>query len=164
MDIVDFLKQQTEIWDNEQKCGFCWNFGAPLVNSQLNIEQDAENEACCVSIFVTDITGGENLSYNTAGLVTTAYCDKTFTMYALIKSPMGVNNYTEIKGHPVEESKWNTIFKPLEDCLTCGNPFDFCEILGYNMQTTSKRWSIVHNWLNNNYNGWKFTFTIRKSQ
>ena len=48
----------------------------------------------------------------------------------MVRENLGVNNYNEIKDHPIEESKWETIFKPIIDCLGCDNILDTCELLG----------------------------------
>jgi len=161
MDIVDFLSKQITKWNTEGKCGFCWQFGAPLVVSQVNIEQPEQDKDCCVNFFVTDISYRDGIIYNSAGMRTANTCDWTFTAYAVIRKNLGINNYTEIKGHEVDSSKWVTVYKPLADCLGCGSTFDFCDILGYEPRLLNRSASLVHNWLDDSYCGWKYTYTIR---
>lgn len=160
IDIVNFWKQQTDIWNEENKCGLCWQFSAPLVNSQINIVQ---TESCCVNVFLTDIKFREIKQRNaTTGLVTNKTCVWTFSLWCLVQTDLGINNYNEIKNYPIEQSKWDTIFKPLIDCLGCDNILDTCEILGVtnvnvDMNTDA---TLIHNYLDNNYNGWKINYTF----
>lgn len=160
MDIVKFWKDQVQLWNEQNKCGLCWEFSAPLVNSQINIVQ--EETPCCVQVFITDITFKENVVRNSVtGLTTSKTCVDTFTLWALIESPLGVNNYNEIKGHPIEESKWNEIFLPIKECLSCDNILDTCEILGQtNVNVDLTNATMVHNYLDKAYNGWKIQYTF----
>lgn len=160
MDIVDFWAKQIEKWNDEMKCGFCWEFSAPLVTSQINIVQ---NEKCCVNVFLTDVRFRETIVRNpTTTLITSKTCVWNFSVYALLPKQLGINNYNEIKDHPIEESKWNTVFKPLIDCLGCDNVLDTCEILGLTNVNVSMPSDalLIHNYLDKNYNGWKVNYTF----
>lgn len=160
MDIVKFWKDQTELWNEQEKCGLCWEFSAPLVSSQINIVQE---EACCVNVFLTDLRFRETKQRNTTtGLVIGKSCTWTFSLWCLKKETLGVNNYNEIKGYPVDESKWENIFFPIIECLGCGNILDTCELLGVtniNVDMNQDA-TLIHNYLDNNYNGWKVNYTF----
>lgn len=159
MDIVNFFKQQTDKWNADKKCGFCWEFGAPLVASQINATQ---NETCCVKVFLTDITFSETKTYHpTTGYVTGRVHEWGFTLRALVPVALGVNNYNETKGHDVDESKWETVFYPILQCLSEDNILEFCDILGLNVNVPIWRAFLEHNYLNENYNGWRFAGTFR---
>lgn len=159
MDIVKFWKDQVALWNEQEKCDLCFEFAAPLINSQINTIQ---NETCCVQVFITDISFRENIVRNSVtGFTTSKTCIDTFVLWALQKSELGVNNYNEIKGHPIEESKWNNIFLPLKECLSCGNVLDTCEILGQtNVNVDLTNASMVHSYLDDAYNGWKINYTF----
>lgn len=158
MDIVNFWKEQVSIWNESEKCGLCWEFSAPLVTSQINIVQE---EKCCVNVFLTDIRFREIKNRNSVtGLITSKTCVWNFSLYVLKKENLGVNNYNEIKGHPVNESKWETIFKPIIDCLGCDKILDTCEIFGFtnvNVDMPSDA-ILIHNYLDDNYNGWRINY------
>lgn len=160
LDIVNFWKEQVRIWNETEKCGLCFEFAAPLVASQINIVQEEE---CCVNVFLTDIRFREIKNRNSVtGLITSKTCVWNFSLYVLKKENLGVNNYNEIKGHPVDESKWGTIFKPIIDCLGCDNILDTCEILGLtnvNIDMPSDA-ILIHNYLDDNYNGWKLNYSF----
>ena len=160
MNIVDFWKEQVNIWNENNKCGLCWEFSAPLVNSQINTIQ--KETPCCVQVFITDITFNETLIRNSVtGLTTSKTCVDRFTLWALVESPLGVNNYNEIKGHPIDESKWSEIYLPLKECLGCENILDTCEILNQtNVNVDLTNATLVHNYLDQSYSGWKIQYTF----
>ncbi len=164
MDIVKFFKDQVDIWKDENKCGLCWDFSAPLVQSQINIVQtESEEQACCVKVFLTDIKFKENKKRDSkTTLVTGKTCVWNFTVWYLIESPLGVNNYNEIKGHDVSESKWNEIFYPIINCVGCDNILDTCGILGMSNVLVDMVGDavLVHNYLDSNYNGWKVNYSF----
>lgn len=158
IDIVDFYKNKVVQWNAENKCGFCYEFGAPLFNSEINIQQQ-KSDNCCVNVFIVNFryrtvyTLQANAGYRIA--------DKniiSFDLYLLTKSQLGINNYNEISGHPIEESKWETIFKPLLDCFGVGK--NQCEemvgFIGY------QKWEagLVHNYLDSVYNGIKISVEV----
>jgi hypothetical protein len=158
MDIVLFWKKQVDLWNENQKCNLCWEFSAPLVNSQINIVQ---NEKCCVNVFLTDLKFREVKDYNQiTGLVAKIRCVWNVTVHFLVRENLGVNNYNEIKGYPIEESKWENIFKPIIDCVGCGNILDTCEISGHsNLKIEMGSDAVlVHNYLDENYNGWRVNY------
>jgi hypothetical protein len=161
INIVNFWKQQTDKWNEDNKCGLCFEFSAPLVNSQINIVQ---SESCCVNIFLTDIKFRTDETFAPSGFVNSKKCIWTFSVHALIDSPLGVNNYNEIKNHAIEESKWNTIFLPLAQCLACDNILHFCDILGKKLDVRQLGDAqLIHNYLDSNYNGWKINYSFSET-
>lgn len=157
-DIVDFFKAKTEKWNEEQRCGFCYSFGAPLFNSEMNIQQSS---VCCMQVFLSNVSLKSIYSQNKTnfnGFKQLEQCVYTFDLYLLKKVPMGINNYNEIDHHPIEESKWETIFKPLLNCFGCG--INECNEIynfgGYNNYNVY----LIRNYLDNNYNGIKITASI----
>jgi hypothetical protein len=162
INIIDFWKQQTDKWNTDNKCGLCFEFSAPLVNSQINIVQ---SETCCVNVFLTDIKFRTDEVYNSVtGLTTSKKCIWSFSVHALVQEPLGVNNYNEIKSHPIEESKWNTIFLPLAECLGCDNILDFCDIIGKELEVRQLGDAqLIHNYLDSNWNGWKINYSFSET-
>ena len=158
LDIVDFWKKQTDLWNQQTKCGLCWEFSAPLVPSQINVVQ---KEDCCVQVFLTDIKFKENKVRNSVtNLITGKTCVWTFSLWCVVPVNLGVNNYNEIKGHSVDESKWNEVFYPLINCLGCDNILDTCELLGVtnvNVDMFGDA-TLIHNYLDDNYNGWRVNY------
>lgn len=161
MDIVNFWNKQVEKWNCDNKCDMCWEFHAPLVLSQLNITQ---TNSCCVNIFLTDVRFREEKNINQITTLTTSKrCIWNFSIYALVQQDLGVNNFNEIKGHPVDQSKWSNILYPIIQCLGCDNILDFCEILGEDIIVTQNGDAVlIHNYLDSNYNGWKINYTFSK--
>ena len=166
MDVVNFFKQQVDKWNAEEKCGFCWEFGAPQTIAGINeyvVETDVE-ECCPVLVFVTDRSYRKNKVYNqiTGLLQDKDYTiDYTFTLHTLVMDRIDTNVYNEQKGHPISESKEETILRPLEVCLCGDTPFDFCELICKDIKIIN--WNAITriNWLDNNYTGWSITMTLR---
>lgn len=162
MDIVNFWKQQTDKWAQDEKCGMCWAFHAPLTESALNLAQLTEEHKGCINLFLTNLSFLEVNQYSPGtGLVNGKSCEYQFTLYALQASRLGQNNYNEMKGYSVNESKWATVFKPVIDCLSCDVILDFCEIQGYNADVTKWAATMVTNYQDNNYDGWRINATFR---
>ena len=157
IDIVSFWKAQIDKWNTDEKCGLCWEFSAPLIPSQINIVQ---NENCCVQIYLTDIKYREEKTINqNTGLTTFKKCVWNFSIHAVTPVALGVNNYNEIKGHDIDESKWATVFYPIIECLGCDNILDYCTILGKSIEVKQNGDAIlVHNYLDQNLNGWKINY------
>jgi len=161
MDIVLFWKQQIDIWNEQEKCGLCWEFSAPLVASQINIVQ---KETCCVQVFLTDIKFREEKVIDSiTGLTRSKKCIWSFSIHALLSENLGVNNYNEIKGHSVDESKWTNIFYPIIQCLGCDNILSTCDILGRSISVQQQGDAqLIHNYLDD-YNGWKINYTFSEN-
>jgi len=160
MDAVDFLQKQVDKWNEDEKCDLCFEFSAPMTESKMNIVQS--DLPCCVQVMLTKLSTNTNNIYNSiTGLLVSSSCDYSITFYVLKQSNLGVNNYNEIKGHNVKESKWNTIFKPLQDCFSCQSQLDFCELLGLNVEVKKWQMDTVHNYQDNNFDGWKIQATLR---
>ena len=162
MDIINFWQQQVDKWNTDNKCGLCWEFSAPLVPSQINVVQ---TETCCVNVFLTDIKFRTDEVYNAiTGLTTSKKCIWSFSVHALITVPLGVNNYNEIKNHPIEESKWTSVFFPIAQCLACDNILDVCDILGKKLEVRQLgEAQLIHNYLDSNWNGWKINYSFSET-
>jgi hypothetical protein len=143
MNLVAFWEQQIAKWNTDEKCGLCWKFAAPIIESAVNVVQD--DEPCCVQVYflrerVTAFSTVNN--YNSlTGYVNQVTCNKSFQLLVVVPSTIGTNNYNEIKGHDKDESKWDTILYKIEDCLSCELSLDFCEFLGSEYRVT--QWSGV---------------------
>lgn len=132
MEPVTFWKTLIEKYNTDEKCGWCWNFFAPLTEVDLNLVKGGEE--CCINVFLTwdrgldfqtetnwDATFGININpvevYN-------------YDLWFLIKSPVGINNYNEKPDHAIEESRYETIFKPLRNCINFDMLNDICKDFG----------------------------------
>lgn len=160
--IIDFFKALTEKYNLEQKCGFCWTFGAPLSESALNNQQAVEGQQCCINIFVTDYKLKSQYGFSTpTGLTTTEDCDHTFTVYVVQqREDIGENVYNEIDGHEISTSLWAELYKPLMDCLGCDRVLYECE-LGFDFRVTAWDMETVKFKEDRNFTGWKITGRFR---
>ena len=161
MNPIAFFEEQVKKWNEEEKCGLCFSFSAPLKESAINIQQLREEEKCCVQVMLINLTGDGINGYNTSGLVADKTCNYSFNLFVLVPSRIDINNYNEIDGHLVEESKYKTIIEPLLECFGCDAILDFCEIWNYPIQVPSWRSEVVLNYQDNNFDGLKLTYNFR---
>lgn len=159
MDLLKLLQTQVSIWNAEQKCGFCWSFGAPLTDSSLNKKQ---LEDCCLQVFVTNLTKRKNRTYNEETSYLNDYSvDYNFDLHILYPDRVDINTYNEQLGHPIDESKWATILHPIDECFCAEKFVDFCKLIGKNLRITNQSSRVRINWLDNNYTGWTYSLSIR---
>ncbi len=165
MDIVKFWKDQTEKWNTDEKCGLCWEFSAPLIESAVNKVLSTEETKCCVKVmFLQD----KSLAFSTAnqyneqtGLLNKQTCSNSFQLLVLFDSKLGVNNYNEVKGHSIDESNWVTKMLPLQQCLSCDANLDFCELLGTQYRITNWSAQQVINYTDSVYCGYRLSVTFQ---
>lgn len=149
-------------WAAEEKCGFCWEFTAPMRESDLN-EYVMKGEPCCLLVAVTDYRVQCSSPVNrSTGLRTLGAEIHDFNLHFITHDDIGKNVYNEIPGHPLAESKWATILKPIADCVVC-DPLVFCEYLGFEMEVSLWRLIPRMDWLDSNYSGWTVNVQLRKN-
>lgn len=169
-DIVGYIAAMVQTWNGdpeadpaiEPKCGLCWEFTAPIRESDLN-EYKFRGDECCVLVALTDYRweciAPMNRTTGLPQLVSEVY---SFNLHFLALDNLGLNVYNEIPNHPLAESKWATILDPLADCIAC-SPLDFCEYLGQPLEVV--RWAATPkiDWLDMNYTGWTINVQLRKN-
>ena len=169
MDIVKFWSDVTAQWQAEQKCGLCWEFEAPYIealsHSIQNVNRDEiGDEKCCVSVIYTtpQISETQGIHPLTQFPIREGR-DYSFTIHFVKRGDLGTNNYTEIKGHPVSESRHETTYNPILKCLEDKRLYElFCEYVGKKIDVPVWRLQPSHAYLDNNYFGWKLTATFRE--
>lgn len=164
MDLVklfkDFTAAKQAANDGDGACGFCWEFSAPLFESDINVLQPADN--CCVQIILSEIKEQNRPVYApVTGLVSGVINTYSFKVHAVKAGNLGVNNYNEIKEHPVEESLYETVFKPIRDCLTGAEVINFCELLGLRAKLQVWDFTTVKNYQDLNFSGWLIQGSIQ---
>lgn len=161
VDIIDFWKRQVEKWDSESKCGECWVFGAPLTEDAANKQQSEVEDACCVHVYITDLRRAEGRIFASNGLVKELQEVWNYNIHFLKRDNIGVNTFNEILDHPISESKWEMILKPILVCVTEENVLEYCEILGLNLDIIRWDMNTRINYLDENYTGWTANASFR---
>lgn len=168
MNVITFFEELVQIWKGnpeeniDPKCGECWVFGAPLGIAEMNGFKTKADDKCCVHLFITYYKTSSSYSKNTTtGLINRSWCDHMFTLYAVKHSDISLNLYNEQPYHPIEESIWETILKPLQNCLGCGNELELCE-LDYDFEIARWEMEVVKKYEDSNYAGWKINGTFRQ--
>ena len=166
MNIVNFWQQQIDKWNTDLKCGFCWDFSAPLTESAINIVQPTDGKECCVKVMLVmdrvEPFSTNNTYDDLTGLLTRVVCQNSFQVLFLMYSDLGTNNFNEIKGHDTEESKWSSILFKLQECIACDLNLDFCEILGSAPRVTRWGSAQVINYMDSNYSGYRLTVNLQR--
>jgi len=159
MDISKYWKQQIAQWNQESKCGFCWEYHNPL--SDANANQQRFENPCCVQVLLTDLSFRYVPTHNKYGYVTGTKCVYDFTLKIVKHAEYGTNAGDEIPQHPEEESLYETIWNPLSSCLSCEPFLDFCRIIGnINVRITKWRGTLVRKYLDENMYGWQINATF----
>lgn len=167
MNLISFWQDQVTKWNTENKCGLCWEFGAPLIESAVETYTPTIGKECCVQVLLVrdKITpfSTTNTYDSRTSLRTNAVCNHGFQLLFLLPSDIGTNNFNEIKNHPTTESKWDTILSRLEECISCDMNIDFCDIIG--MQYRVTQWSAqqVINYTSKAYSGYRLTVNFQKT-
>lgn len=165
MNWIDFFQKQIDKYEEDQKCGFCWFFSAPLEESKVNIQQLREDSKCCVQVmFLQDKQAAFSVSTtydNTTTFITDRQCTENFRLLFLIPNVIDKNNYNEIDGHPIEESRSVDLMN-LKDCIGCDFQFDFCEIIGTAWQVIKWEGYQKLNYQDNNYIGYEVYVSLKK--
>lgn len=167
-DIVELWRDIIEAYNIDGRCDFCWRFYAPLTEQKLNLVRDVlvepgsgdSEDACCVHVFLIrnqpdDFSSTPN--YSTFGNISTVVSNENYVVYFLIKSKEGLNNYNEMPGYSIEDSRYHTIFKPLRECIDVSILTDLC-LVG---QVTSYRGSYVYDFQDEQYYGLRVSFSQR---
>lgn len=163
MNIANFWKEQTAIWNAENKCGFCWTFGGATDRAGINRYKIRDGEECCVHVFITEETFTEQNTFaNGTPFISQTNCQSTFNVWFLMPSRIDLNDHKEIPNHSEDESLEESILTPLKECVSCQLFLDMCEIQGYLFQVTQWRGSKVYRYADNNYTGWMIAVTYNE--
>lgn len=161
-DVIGTISQMVSDWNTEEKCNLCWEFTAPIRESDLN-EYQKRTDECCVIVAVTDYIYEPSLTFNrTTGLITNKTEIFNFNLHFLALDDLGLNVYNEIDNHPLNESKWATILKPLADCAVT-DLLSFCEYIGRELEIVVWRARPRIDWLDMNYTGWTVQVQLRNN-
>lgn len=160
--IINYFEKLAEQYNSENKCGFCWSFGAPLSESAMNKQLAEEGKQCCINLFVTDYQISSFYKVNDiTGLTNYEACDHRFTLYAVQqREDIGQNTFNEIPGHNIDTSLWRELLQPLQDCLGCEKELYEC-MLGYDFQVLAWDMVLVKFKEDRNLTGWKISGRFR---
>lgn len=163
MNLIEVFSKQVEIWNAEEKCGFCWTFGGVTDRAGIERYKIREESKCCVHVFITDRTTTKNYTYpHPNPFHSEVICGTNFNLWLLVPSEIDLNNYNEIEGHPIEESLESTILSPLRNCVGCDEVLDMCETAGYLFNTVSWTASDVYRIFSNNYTGLRISINLNE--
>lgn len=160
MDPVVFWDNLIQDFNKENKCDFCWRFYAPMREIDLNLVR--KKDECCVNVFLVwngaqDFNTLANFDIN-KGIPINPIEVFNYQVFFLVPSKEGINNYNEIPNHPVDESRYETILRPIRECINYNIFNDLCLKFGI----TSFNGSYVYDYQDEMYYGIKLNITTQK--
>lgn len=160
---INIIKDVIQNWNQTQKCGFCWEFHAPLwVNTINNVQIKNTSAVQVMLVWNQDLLYDGNINYHpTMGTPEIVNNTENFTLYFLLPSNLDLNNYDEAEGHPLEEGRIWELAK-LMDCLKESNILDYCN--GLSVEYLLTRWQVYgipQNFYDNNYIGFRVAVTLK---
>lgn len=160
--VIEFFEKLTELYNSTNKCGFCWEYGAPLSESAMNNQQPVDGRQCCVNVFVTDYQiSSYYQTNNQTSLTNFEACDHRFTLFVVQqREDIGQNVFNEIPGHDITSGLWKELYAPLQNCLGCERDLYECE-LGYDFMVTAWDMMVVKFKDDRNLTGWKISGRFR---
>ena len=156
LDVLELWRNLTEKLNTEESCGFCWKFYAPMTETRQNIIRKSND--CCVNVFLLRNKSqdfGSNLAYGPSGYLNAQQHTESYDILFLIPSKEGLNNYNELLGHSIDDSRYATIFKPLRDCIKSTMITSICE----HASVTSWSGRYVYDYQDEQYYGLRISIT-----
>lgn len=131
MNITQFFKDLTKLYNSQNKCGFCWSLNVVEGEDGMNSIKLTDEDKCCIQVIIVweQKNYSEQYNHNTTA-VTNQFCDNQFIVYFVKGADIGTNFGNETPGHNFNESIISEIINPLFECLTCANIIDICSF-GY---------------------------------
>ena len=166
---IEELNNQVTAWDNTNKCGFDWEFSAPLYVNKINtVELNNTNAVQVMLIWQGQLLYDGSLSYNDLGLVTSSNTSTdNFELYFLLASDLETNNYNETKGYDVDESR-SIELERLLHCIKGGDTssstmLDLCNTFnGIYKLTKWNVYAVNENIMDNNFIGFRVSVSLQK--
>lgn len=166
---INKLQSQVSTWNQQNKCGFSWEFSAPLYTNKINTVELSNTSAVQVMlIWQGQLLYDGSLSYNDLGLITSSNTSTdNFELYFLLASTLDANNYNETKGYDVNESR-SLVLERLLNCIKGGDTssntmLDLCNAFDGSFKLT--KWNVYavnENFLDNNFIGFKVSVSLQK--
>lgn len=164
-DVIIYLHQLINNFNENQECGFCWVFTAPLNNSTGNTYQIRDDNCKCVHFIVHRQRTSNNPTYgNVFHALSQNIIRHTINFHVGLIAEFSENNWDEIKGYDLEDSRYFKYLKPLQGCITIKKLNEFCNILGYPMRISNLDFETIPNpnIYDENFVGYSVTLIIEE--
>jgi len=162
--MIHFFEQQITKYNTEKKCGFSWTFSAPLTQEALYLQQIRQSEKTHLqAMFLQDKQPAfsvQNIYDPKTGLLINRFYIENFSLFILLPDQLGVNNYNEITGHNISDSRSAELIK-IKKCIA-DLQLDFCGFIGSDLQLIKWEAHQKINFTPNNYLGYQINATVKK--
>lgn len=129
MNIIDVLDKAVSAWNDDQRCGLCWEFRPGGREDYFNNVKVKSADQCCVHVGIVSIRQVSGFTVSSNGLVDKLYCDWNVRLIAGIPSRLDLQFYNENESHDKSAGKWERYIQPIFECFGgCCIEMDLCDI------------------------------------
>lgn len=165
MNIAKIIREITEKLNDENGCGFCWDFVMAGRRDYFNLYKPKNCEdACCVvvSILRNQVTTGFDTSN---GFTNRQYRDWNIEMFVGAQSRLDIQFHNEVRSNEEQNSKWEKILYPIYCCIanidtTICDAHNCCSETSVDI--TQWNMDLMINFSDQNYDGWMIRATFRE--
>ncbi len=154
--MIDFFENLISQWNEEEKCGLCWNFYGAGRSDYSNL---ITHDNCCVAVILNNFGSRYGYVRNQYDINTKQYCEDWFELIVGVPSSLDLSFYNEISDDFKDTSKYKQYIQPIIDCLGCGIDIE-CNEQGYEVMEWS--WSLALNYQDSNIDGIRINGKLRK--
>jgi len=154
--MIDFFENLVLEWNDESKCGLCWQFYAAGRKDYSNL---ITHDGCCVAVILTNFGSRYGYTRNNYDINTKEYCDEWFDLVVGVPSTLDISFYNEISEEFKDSSKYKRYIEPIINCIGCGIDIE-CNQSGYEVMDWS--WELVLNYQDYNIDGIRIKGKLRK--
>ena len=155
--MIEFFEQLISDWNDEEKCGLCWNFYGAARSDYSNLINHGAN--CCVAVILLDFGSRYGYTRNQFDINQKEYCEDYFELLVGVPSSLDIQFYNEISDDFKDTSKYKQYIEPIINCLGCGIDLE-CNESGYEVMEWS--WSLAMNYQYHNLDGIRVRGKLRK--
>lgn len=159
-EIIPLWEGIVKTMDETNACGYCWEFYAPLTEIKLNTTRTKEGKNCCVHVFLIRNKAMDfrhTPIYTNRNIISGYALEDNYDIYFLVKSKRGLNNYNELPHHDVKDSRYETIFRPIRDCIESRMITGICGTA----RVTQFSGNFVYDYQDEQYYGYKISIQQR---
>ncbi len=156
--IVQKLKELISTWNDEQKCGVCWQFVATFNDHIQGGTNLFRPEDCCRTVFLEGLRSRTVKKDNGFGFQV-MYCEYFIHLKILEQSDFGMQKGTELG---FDTGIYDEVIAPIEECLGCDFG-EICETFGMEYDITEQSHKPTFSIGDQNWAGLDYRMTIRKN-
>lgn len=165
MDIANIMQRIVGKFEENENCGFCWKFVFGGRQDFLNLVKSNDDDMCCALVGVIKNTFTTGYKSNNS-FTTKIYKDWNLQIFAGVPSRFDAQFYNEVDQYDICSSRWNKYLYPIQCCMdnldTTICDTHNCDGCQTTVEIVSWSGEMKLNYLDENFDGWLITATIRE--